>query len=314
MTIEEQMRAVRARGYGGPEVLELATVARPEPGFGQVRIRVEAAAVNPVDLLSRSGALAEAGLMAARERTGIGWDVAGVVDRLGAGATGFAVGRRVIGLRDLLDVSLGTYAEYVVLDAAALAPAPDGVSAEAAATLPLNGLTALQALDLLGPVAGETLLVTGAAGAVGGFAVELARRRGLRVIAQAAPADEEFVRSIGAEWVVGRDTADLAGDVRHLVPGGVDGALDAAGLGIRALAAVRTRGAYATVLGGSAPQPLRGIRVHAQWISADGAALAELAAMNLTLRVADVLPLAQAAEAHARLAHGGIRGRLVLVP
>jgi NADPH:quinone reductase-like Zn-dependent oxidoreductase len=286
----------------------------PEPGPGQVRIRVEAATVNPVDLVTRSGALVEAGLMAARERTGIGWDVAGVVDRAGAGVTAFVPGQRVIGLRDLLDVSLGAYAEYLVLDATAVAPAPPDATAAASATLPLNGLTALQALDLLGLVAGDTVLVTGATGAVGGFAVELAVRRGLRVVAQAGSKDEEFVRGLGAEWAVGRDASDLASDVRRLVPGGTDGALDTAGHGVRALAAVRTRGAFATVVGGSAPLPLRGIRVHQQWISADGAALAELAAMGLTLRVAGILPLERAAEAHDRLAAGGIRGRLVLVP
>ncbi|MFD8273025.1 NADP-dependent oxidoreductase [Streptomyces flaveolus] len=314
MSAEEKMRAVVARGYGGPEVLETVMVPLPEPGPGQVRIRVEAATVNPVDLVTRSGALVEAGLMAAREWTGIGWDVAGVVDRLGAGVTAFVPGQRVIGLRDLLDVSLGAYAEYLVLDATAVAPAPPDATAAAAATLPLNGLTALQALDLLGLVAGDTVLVTGATGAVGGFAVDLAVRRGLRVVAQAGAADEEFVRGLGAEWVVGRDASDLASDVRRLVPGGADGALDTAGHGIRALAAVRTKGAFATVVGGSAPLPLRGIRVHQQWISADGAALAELAAMGLTLRVADTLPLERAPEAHDRLAAGGMRGRLVLVP
>ncbi|WP_433889411.1 NADP-dependent oxidoreductase [Streptomyces sp. CA-111067] len=314
MVTEEKMRAVVARGYGGPEVLDVVTVPLPEPGPGQVRIRVEAAAVNPVDLATRSGALAEAGLMTAREHTGIGWDVAGTVDKLGAGVTALAPAQRVIGLRDLLDVSLGGYAEHLVLDAAAVAPAPPGVPATAAATLPLNALTALQSLDALGLTAGDTLLVTGAAGAVGGFAVELAARRGLRVIAQTGPADEDFVRAAGAEWTVGRDTSDLAADVRRHAPAGADGALDAAGLGIRALAAVRTRGAYTTVAGGTAPPPLRGIRLHHQWISADGAKLAELAAMGLTLRVADVLPLERAAEAHRRLAAGGIRGRLVLVP
>lgn len=314
MGIDEHMRAVVARGYGGVEVLELVTVPLPEPGPGQVRVRVEAATVNPVDLVTRSGALVEAGLMTARECTGIGWDVAGIVDQVGVGAGEFVPGQRVVGMRDLLDVSVGAYAEYLVLDATAVAPAPPGVSAAAAATLPLNGLTALQSLDLLDLVAGDTLLVTGAAGAVGGFAVELAVRRGLGVIAQAGAADEDYVRGLGAECVVGRDASDLAGDVRRLVPGGVSGALDTAGLGVRALAAVRTRGAYVTVVGGSAPLPLRGIRVHQQWISADGAALAELAAMDLTLRVADVLPLERAAEAHDRLAAGGIRGRLVLAP
>ncbi|MGW5102257.1 NADP-dependent oxidoreductase [Streptomyces sp. NPDC004100] len=308
------MRAVVARGYGGPEVLETVTVPLPEPGPGQIRIRVEAATVNPVDLATRSGALVEGGLMAARSCTGLGWDVAGVVDRPGAGVTAFAPGERVIGLRDLLDVSLGTYAEYVVLDAAAVAPTPPGVSPVAAATLPLNGLTAAQSLDALDLAPGDTLLVTGAAGAVGGFAVELAVRRGLRVVAQVGARDREFVRGLGAGRTVGRDASALAAEVRRVIPGGVDAVLDTAGLGIRALAAVRTRGAYVTAAVGTAPPPLRGIRAHEQWISADGVALAGLAALGLTLRVADVLPLEGAARAHERLAEGGLRGRLVLAP
>ncbi|GGN72834.1 NADP-dependent oxidoreductase [Nocardia rhizosphaerihabitans] len=307
------MRAVVVHTFGGPEALELVDVAVPVPGPGQVRIRVSAAAVNPVDAVTRAGALVEAGLMAPRAVTGIGWDVAGEIDEVGAGVDGFAVGQQVIGLRDLLDRSLGSYADYLVLDASAVAPAPTGVSAVEAATLPLNGLTAFQALDLLELAEGDTLLVTGAAGAVGGFAVEIAARwRGVRVVAQVGEADADVVRALGAEWVVPRDVPDLAEAVRALVPGGVDAVLDTAGLSAMALATVRNRGSFVTVVGGADPIPLRGIRVHHTWISADGAALATLAAYDLTLRVAGTLPLEQAAHAHTRLAEGGLRGRIVL--
>ncbi|WP_234538777.1 NADP-dependent oxidoreductase [Streptomyces shenzhenensis] len=311
------MRAVVVRSFGGPEVLEVSEVPVPAVGPGQVRVRVEAAAVNPVDAATRSGALASAGLMPPREVIGIGWDVAGRVDELGAGVTTFAPGDRVIGLRDRLDVSLGTYADFVVLDAEAVAPAPEGVSATEAATLPLNGLTALQALDLLALEPGATLLVTGAAGAVGGFAVELAALRGLQVAATAGAADEAFVRAAGARWFVPR-SADLSQAVRDLVPGGVDGALDAAVLGVRALGAVRNRGAFVSVVAGAAPVPLRGIKVSEQWVAADGSALAWLSSLaargQLSLRVADALPLNRADEAHKALARGGLRGRLVLTP
>ncbi|MET9212199.1 MULTISPECIES: NADP-dependent oxidoreductase [unclassified Nocardia] len=307
------MRAVVVHSFGGPEALEIVDVPVPVPGPGQVRIRVAAAAVNPVDAVTRTGALVEAGLMAPRAVTGIGWDVAGEIDAVGAGVAGFAAGQRVIGLRDLLDRSLGSYADYLVLDASAVAPAPAGRSAIEAATLPLNGLTAFQALDLLDLAEGETLLVTGAAGAVGGFAVEIAARwRGVRVVAQVGDADADLVRALGAEWVVSREVTDLAEAVRALVPGGVDAVLDTAGLSTRALAAVRNRGSFVTVVGGADPIPLRGIRVHHTWISADGAALATIAAYDLTLRVADTLPLEHAARAHTRLAEGGLRGRLVL--
>ncbi|MEI5101982.1 zinc-binding dehydrogenase [Streptomyces sp. PmtG] len=311
------MRAVVVRDVGGPEALEMVDVPVPVVGAGQVRVRVAAAAVNPVDAATRSGALSAAGLLPPREVIGIGWDVAGRVEEVGPGVAAFAPGDRVIGLRDRLDLSLGTYAEHVVLDAAAVTGAPAGLSAAAAATLPLNGLTALQALDLLGLEPGATLLVTGAAGAVGGFAVELAAGRGLDVLASAGAGDEAFVRAAGARWFVPR-SREVAGAVRALVPGGVDGALDAAVLGMAALGAVRNRGVFVSVVGGAAPVPLRGITVREQWIAADGAALAGLAALadagKLTPRVADVMPLAEAVRAHRRLAEGGLRGRLVLTP
>ncbi|MFH8383866.1 NADP-dependent oxidoreductase [Kitasatospora sp. NPDC018058] len=312
------MRAVVVRAFGGPQALEVARVALPGAGAGQVRVRVAAAGVNPVDALTRAGALAGAGLMAAREVTGIGWDVAGVVDAVGEGVTAFTPGQPVVGLRDRLDVDLGAYAQFAVLDAGALAPAPAGVGFAQAATLPLNGLTAWQALDLLDLPAGASVLVTGAAGAVGGFAVELAVLRGLRVVAVAGAGDEALVRSLGAEWFVPRTVPDVAAAVRESVPGGVDGALDAALLGTTALGAVRGRGAFVAVSGGSEPVGLRGIRVANVWVSADGAALARLSALaeegRLTLRVAATLPLERAGEAHERLERGGLRGRLVLVP
>lgn len=307
------MRAVVVRSFGVPEVLEVAEVPEPTAGPGQVRIRVEAAAVNPVDTATAVGALAGAGLMTGEGAVGLGWDVAGVVDQAGGS---FAVGDRVVGLSDRLDLPTKTQAEYVVLEADAVAPAP-GTDPVAASTLPLNGLTALQGLDLLGLSPGQTVLVTGAAGAVGGYAVELAVARGLRVVAAAGDGDEELVRGFGAEVFVPR-SAPLSETVRRAVPGGVDGALDAAVLGVRALDAVRGGGVFVAVIGGAAPPPLRGTRVASVWVRADGAALRELSALAtqgvLTLRVADTLPLADVAEAHRRLAKGGLRGRLVLVP
>ncbi|QKW39916.1 NADP-dependent oxidoreductase [Actinomadura sp. NAK00032] len=314
------MRAFVVKAPGGPEALEEADVPAPDPGSGQVRVRVAAAAVNPVDAAVRSGALAAAGLMSfgSRPAFGIGMDIAGVVDATGPGVDHLAPGDEVIGLQDRLDVPLAGYAELIVLDASAVARAPRSASPAEAATLPLNGLTALQALDLLGLPSGATLLVTGAAGAVGGYAVELAARRGLRVVASAGAADEPLVRGLGAEMFVPRG-AHLADAVRALVPGGVDGAVDAALLAAPALDAVRNGGVFATVNGGPAiPVPLRGITVRNEWVHADAAQLAHLADLadqgHLTLRVADTLPLADAPKAHIRLETGGLRGRLVLMP
>lgn len=310
------MRAVVIRSFGGPEAIELAEAPEPVAGPGQVRIRVEAAAVNPVDPATVVGALAGAGLMTGEGQVGLGWDAAGVVDQVGAGVETFSTGDRVVGLSDRLELPTKTQAEFVVLDADAVAPAP-GTDLVAASTLPLNASTASQGLDLLGLSPGRTVLVTGAAGAVGGFAVELAAARGLRVVAAAGDGDEELVRGFGAEVFVPR-SAPLAETVRRAVPGGVDGALDAAVLGVRALDAVRGGGAFVAVIAGAAPPALRGTRVANVLARADGDTLRELSRLvddgRLTLRVADTLPLAEVAQAHRRLAKGGLRGRLVLVP
>jgi NADPH2:quinone reductase len=318
------MRAVVVRSYGGPEALEVTEAPVPAPGPGQVRIRVQAAAVNPVDVFVRSGMAIQVGLLPARDSVGVGWDVAGVVDEVGPGA-GFAEGDRVIGLADRLDVPTAGYADYLVLDADAVAAAPSGVAPEAAATLPLNALTAAQALDLLGLHPGEALLVTGAAGAVGGYAVQLAAAAGLRVLATASASDEALARGFGAELFVPRAAepaapgpGTLAERVRALVPGGVHGVLDAAVLGLPALDALRGGGSFVSVIAGVAPPPLRGTRVSTLYVQADGARLAELVRLveagTLTLRVAETFPLEKAAAAHQRLTEGPLRGRLVLLP
>jgi len=316
MNTEDHMKAVIIRGYGGPDVIELADVPVPQPGTGQVRIRVHAAPVHPVDIATRAGRLAEHGLVgAASADIGLGWDLAGVVEALGPGADQFAAGDAVVGMRDLLTAPVGAQAEQVVLDTDALAPAPRSVTPVEASTIPLNSLTADQALDLLALRPGQWLLVTGAAGAVGGFALELAALRGLRSVAVAAPGDEELVRRLGADEFVAR-TPYLGGAVRRVVPGGVHGALDAGLVGMPALDAVRDKGAFVAVAAGAAPVPLRGTRVHNVWIHTDGPRLAELAAAvdagQLTPRVAATLPLEQVATAHERVAAGGLRGRIVL--
>ena len=313
---EKTMQAVIVRSFGGTDVLELAALPIPEPGRGQVRIAVEAAAVNPADIATRAGFLSDAGLMVPGEYTAIGWDAAGTVDAVGDGVVGFAPGDRVIGLRDRLTAPVGAQAEFVALDADAVAHAPRTASAAEASTLPLNGLTAVQSLDLLALAPGEWLLVTGAAGAVGGFAVELAALRGLRVVAVARPADEELVRGFGAELFVPAYRRAGARD-----PG------RRAGWRARGTRRGRDRGGRRSTpcaaVGRSSPSwrwapafPLRGTRIDQVWIRADGARLGELAALvdagRLTLRVAGTYPLAEVAAAQEQLAAGGLRGRLVL--
>lgn len=302
MTGIQTMRAVLVDGFGGPEQVRVAEVEVPRPAAGQVRVRVRAAGVNPVDGAVRAGVFGGAG-----QRIGLGWDVAGEIDEVGPGVAEWTPGRRVVGLHYGAVKPLGTHAEYAVLDASAVAAAPESVDAAAAAVLPLSGLTAARALDLLGLAAGDSVLITGAAGSVGGIAVQLAARAGLTVTALAGEGDEELVRSLGAKEFVPRGSAPAEP---------VDGVLDAAVLGAAALGFVRDGGAYVGLIPGAAPAAERGVRVVEQEVAADGVRLGELAALvdagELTLRVGRTFGLAEAAEAHAVLAAGGGRGRVVL--
>ena len=309
------MKAIIVRRTGGPEVLELVDVPLPEPGPLQVRVRVAASALNPIDLSARAGRLTAAGLMPPMDAFGLGWDVAGHIDARGPGADRFPVGDAVIGLRDLLFAG-GAHAEYVVLDESAVAPAPTSVPLTDAAALPLNALTADRALDLTGLEPGGTLLVTGASGGVGGFVLDLAKRRGLRTIAHARPRDADRLRSRASEIITATD--DLAAAARGLAPGGVDAVIDAAVLGIVAHQALRGGGTFVALVAPFAPPPIRATRVVVQEVFADGGRLADLARLVddgvLTPRVAHVLPFARAREALELLEKGGVDGRIVLVP
>jgi len=309
------MRAVGFTEFGGPEVLGIVPLPVPSPGPDQVRVRVAAAAVNPTDLVFRSGARS---MPAGMEPPYVpGMDLAGVVDVAGGDAAGWLPGDRVMAAVSPFAPGGGAQAEFVVVAADALARVPQGMSLQAAATLPMNALTVRAALDELALRPGQTLAVTGAAGAVGGYAIQLGRAEGLRVIADASPADEALVRGFGADVVVPRG-AGLAERIRQVSPGGVDALLDAALLGPPALAAVRDGGQFMAVrpFAGQAERDISVSVVQvARHLHEAGtlARLAELAASGtLTLRVADVLPAERAADAHRRLEAGGVRGRLVL--
>jgi NADPH:quinone reductase-like Zn-dependent oxidoreductase len=219
----------------------------------------------------------------------------------------------VIALSDWFTTLVGTQAEEVVLDASAVAYAPQRIAPEAASTIPLNGLTALQALDVLALEPGQSVVVIGAAGGVGGYALELALHRGLAAIGIASPGDEEFITGLGARFVARGDS------LADIVPGGADGVFDAVPIGASALSAVRDGGAFVTILDGKpAPDSERGVRVSSVVVHSDGEQLAYLVALadagELTMRVADTYPLARVAAAHERFTEGGVRGRLVLIP
>jgi NADPH:quinone reductase-like Zn-dependent oxidoreductase len=301
--------------FGGPEALRIVDVP-PEPlGPGEVRLEVAAATVNPTDTYSRSGAYADRDPVKTPPWVP-GMDVAGTVRTVGDGVEHLAVGDLAMGIV-IPTGAHGGYREDLVLPADSVVPAPSGADAVAASTLPMNALTARLALDLMGLRSGQVLAVTGAAGAFGGYVVQLAKADGLTVVADASEADEDLVRKLGADVVVRRGD-DVADRIRELVPDGVHGLADGAVQDALVLSAVRDGGAVATVRGYRG-DGRRGVRVFptlVRRVAQDRAALDRLRRQAedgvLTLRVARTLPAEQAAEAHRLLERGGVRGRLVL--
>jgi NADPH:quinone reductase len=310
------VKAIGVTEFGGPDALHVVELPDPQAGPGEVRIRVHAAAVNPTDTGLRSGARAAA-LKDVPPPYIPGMDVAGVLDQVGPGAsTELQVGDRVMAIV-VPYAQTGGYAERVVVPAESAVRVPAGATDAEASTLPMNGLTAAQALDLLGLEPGQTLAVTGAAGAVGGYAVQLAKAGGLRVVADAAPADEQLVKELGADVVVERGP-EFGQRVREVVPQGADGLVDAALMNELAVPAVRDRGRIATVRGFTG-EPERDITFHPVTVRSYAREHGKLNNLRrlaetgqVTLRVARVLPAARAAEAHRILEAGGTRGRLVL--
>jgi NADPH:quinone reductase len=310
------LRAVVITMPGDPDVLEVADRPAREPGEGEVRIAVKAAAVNPTDI----------GL---RQRGGgpdlpppwvPGMDAAGVVESLGPGVDRLEVGQEVMAAVSPRRPDGGAQQELLVVPTASVVPIPDGASLPEAATLPMNGLTAMRGLDLLGLSEGETLAVAGGAGLLGSYVTSLAKERGLRVIADAKPEEEALVKGFGADVVVPR--SDNFGDaIRQAAPDGADAVYDTALLYRDAFPAVRDGGQIVFVRGWDGNEvETRGIRVHpvmvaqvlerTDWLDE----LRVLASEGrLKLRVARELPPEQAAEAHRLMDAGGLRGRAVIV-
>lgn len=312
------MRAVAVESFGGPEVLKVIELPEPQPGAGEVRIRVHAATVNPTDILLRSGEIARL-IPGVRPPPYIpGMDAAGIIDAVGPGGDGrLKVGDRVVALVTPYGPHGGAYAEQIVAPAASVVAAPAGADLAAASTLLMNAMTVRMALDDLALPPGRTIAVTGAAGAVGGYAVALARADGLRVVADASAEDRALVTALGADVVVPRGD-DPAREIRRVAPEGVDAVIDAAMLHARILPAIRDGGAIATVRGWKGPTE-RGIVARPVFVGdglTDTARLERLRQQAedgvLRLRVARVMPAEQAAEAHRLLEAGGVRGRLVL--
>jgi len=300
------MRALQFRTYGGPEVLEWAQAPDPHPGPGQIRIVVRAASVNPIDWKTSSGALSGGRPMVG---TGyLGYDAAGVVDEVGDGVSGVAVGDEVFGRGH------NTQAEYAVLDS--WAAKPPSIDWAVAAAAGVAGETSERGLRLLEVNPGDTLFVDGGAGGVGAATVQMALARGARVIASASQANQDYLREIGAIPVLYGQ--GLAERVRAAAGGPVDAVLDVAGKSpvgdlislapepsqVVTIANYAAGQAGARVTGGGADShPVQAL-----------AQVAELLANNKLVIKIQTFPFDRAAEAYRISQSGHVRGKLVLVP
>jgi NADPH:quinone reductase-like Zn-dependent oxidoreductase len=283
----------------------LQEVTLPSLGPGDLRVRVTAASVDPVDTLYAGGpARAIFGLTGT---AGLGLSLTGVVTGTGAEVTGFSAGDPVAAVHPDFAAPVRAHAEETVVPAATAALLPDGLEPVDAASLPLNASVAAQMVDRLGPAGGRTLLVTGAAGAVGGYAVALAAHAGWTVTALARESDRDFVLRAGARELV----TELPGP-------SFDAVIDGAVLHAAALAAVRDGGTFVGVTSAAPATSERGVDTVIMNVEPDGARLAGLLALAaagvLELRVAGRVPLAEAATAYDKVAGGGQRGRWLLLP
>lgn len=307
------MKVIEVTAYG--DVSNLAIADRPEPEAvpGRVRVRVTAADIHPADIGTIAGAFAGY-LPDLQPPFVLGWDVVGTV----IDGDGFEPGTRVAGMIPWFAEggSVGALADVVLLDPAWIAEVPAALDDATAATVPLNAQTAAQALEIVAATAGDTVVVTGASGAVGAFATQLLAQAGVQVIAIASSGDGEFVGSLGAKEVIERTPGlDLAAAVRGIVPDGVDAAFDPGDAGASLLGAVRDGGRFVSAAGSPADTE-RGITLgrvnveprHDQLVSLLSAA----ASGSLVTRVADVLPAAEFAEGFRRMGSGRERGKIVL--
>ncbi|MEV5151864.1 NADP-dependent oxidoreductase [Streptomyces werraensis] len=300
------MRAARYHEYGDPTVLTVEEAPDPTPGPGEIRIRVAAASVNPVDWKVRSGAVRD--LLPVDLPAVPGRDAVGRVDRIGEGVRGVSIGDRVFGLGGVT----GATAELAVLSA--WAPAPAAWSDEEAAGAALASVTALSGLKALGPLSGRTLLVEGAAGGVGGAAVELAVAAGATVIGTAGAHNHAFLTALGA--VPTTYGAGLAERLAAVAPQGVDLVLDTAASGsLGELVEIAGDPSRVVTVADHRNAGRLGVRV-ADAVN-DPAYLAEAAALGergrYTPRVERTYPLEEIAQAHAHSEGGHVRGKIVVV-
>jgi NADPH:quinone reductase len=312
------MKAMVIREFGGPENFELTDSPLPEPAGHEVRVRLRAASVNPVDYkIRRSGAWARVPMPAI-----LGYDAAGVVDAVGASVTSLRPGDEVFYSARIFGRQ-GTYAEYHVEDAEIVAKKPPGLSFEEAASLPLAAITAYDAIvTFFQTKPGDTVLVHAGAGGVGVFAVQLAKAAGARVLATGRSENTELIKSLGADEVIDYRKLRFEEEVQRLTDGrGVDAAYDTVGGDTitRSIECVRPYGKLATIVsvGGS----INGMQIKNQtlyfgFMERTQDKIQTLAKLALRGQVRPVIdstfPLERVGDAHRKLEAGGMRGKIVI--
>jgi NADPH:quinone reductase-like Zn-dependent oxidoreductase len=304
-------RAVRYDRYGGVDVLNVVDVDPPEAGPGQLLVRVRAAGINPGEAKIRDGLLDS--LYPATFPSGQGSDLAGVVEQVGDGVEGFGVGDEVIGFTD----NRASQAELVAIDAANATRRPPGVSWEAAGSLFVIGATAWAAVNAVPLSAGDTLVVSGAAGGVGSLTVQLARRAGASVIGLASEPNHPWLTEHGVIAVSYGD--GVAGRIREASGGPVDAFIDTMGSGYVELALeLGVEPDRIDTIADFAAAAKYGAKTDGNAVGASAEVLAELAALidrgELEIPIARVYPLDEVRDAYQELAHGHTHGKIVLVP
>ena len=306
------MKAVRIHEYGGPEVLRYEQAPRPVAGAGEVLIRVHAAGVNPVDWKVRAGF--------AKDRLKYnlpfipGWDLSGVVEAVGPGISRLKVGEEVYSRPDI--ARDGSYAEYIVAKESEVARKPQSIDHVHAAAIPLAALTAWQALfDGAKLSAGQTVLIHGAAGGVGSFAVQFAKMKGARVIGTASKKNHEYLRSLGADETIDYNTTKFEDVVQN-----VDVVLDTitGETADRSYRVIKKGGVYVSILMPPSQEKAaaHGVRAVHTFVQASGEQLSEIAKLvdsgKLKITIEKVFPLSEARAAQELNAQGHTRGKIVL--
>lgn len=314
------MRAIAIERFGGPETLTLMDVPTPEPAAGEVLIRIVASGINPVDWKIREGMLQKA--LPHRFPLIPGWEAAGVVEAEGGGTSRFRRGDAVFAYTRKPEVHGGTYAQYVVVPESYVAPMPKSLLFYEAATVPLAGLTAYQALFRHKDVVdGATVLVHAAAGGVGLFGVQLAKGAGARVIGTAGPQNQDFLRELGVDHAIDYTAGDFREAVRAICPGGVDVVFDCVGGDTlkRSFDVVKEGGRIVSIVDTPSAEEAarRGVRAHYHFVEPNGQELGDLGDRidqgQVRTYVSAVFPLAAAAEAQEKNRERHTRGKVALI-